>query len=165
MTPDPASHEEIRTELARLFQTYDKPLSDRLIRTWIPLAEAGGWTRKQIASAVTRYVDEMVWSPKGWADFKRFLPAPVSGSDSEPQPAWWGLDGQWGGDWSKVTAGYILSVIREIESNAIGSLNRDSRRSLMNLALGKGATREQLDEICKPKQGQFGMIEEARKKG
>jgi len=147
-----ASVEEIRGELSRLFQSYDKPFSDRLYRTWIPLAEAGGWSKRQLAKAVDRFIEESQWSPRGWAEFKRMLPPPVAGSESEPQPAWWGLDGGWGGDWSKVPGKYVLHVIRAIESNAMGGLNRDRRKSLVNLALSKGIERTEIDAIFQPKQ-------------
>jgi hypothetical protein len=94
-------------EFVKLAANWGKGMSPKQLRVWAERAE--GYDLAIIRIAVNAAIDDSQRKrmPDGWAEFAQYLPVQVQ---KESTRGWYGIDGQWGGNWERSSKASMLSA-------------------------------------------------------
>jgi hypothetical protein len=130
-----ARKEPKKESLAKLWGNFGQAtLPNNTWRAWEPLLEE--FSDREVEEACQRIMRSDLQRAPKWSDFARFLPS-ARPTTRGPSTAHWGVDGQWGGDWAKVDAGYIETVCREM-ARCADKFHRESREEFFKMAKRRG---------------------------
>jgi len=123
-----------KTALLHLMGNYGKAtLPDATWQSW--RGDLEGFSVAEVQAACERCKNSSLQFFPNWSAFKQFLPSRANAYG--PSTAHWGVDGQWGGDWAKVDAGYIETVCREM-ARCADKFHRESREEFFKMAKRRG---------------------------
>ena len=105
------------------------------------------YTAEQLANAATAFTEARRGNPRWWSHLAEFLPKRERKSEGgakkeqadNPNKAWWGNEGEWGGDWSKVRGFDMIPVVATMSVYARSKHQRQRAAELERLAVNQGA--------------------------
>jgi hypothetical protein len=134
---------ETRKILLELFAVYGKGMTNNQLLVWEKKIRAAGITDDALRAACDSWGDTRDHAPSGVAPLLATIPK----AQTRHQRGWWGLDGQWGGDWSKAPVADLEDIAaRMLASGNWGESNAKSRSEFIAMTLSRGGTQRGIDE-------------------
>ena len=105
------------------------------------------YSAEQLTNAAMAFTEANKPNPRWWSHLAEFLPKRERKSEGgkkqeqsdNPNRAWWGNEGEWGGDWSKVRGFDMIPVVATMSVYARSKHQRERAAELERLAVNQGA--------------------------